>query len=54
MDDPEDATVVIVNTCGFIDAAKKESVNTILEIAELKDTAQLKALIVSGLLVAAI
>lgn len=50
VDKPEDATVVIVNTCGFIDAAKEESVNTILDLAELKDTARLKALIVSGCL----
>ena len=50
VDQPEDATVVIVNTCGFIDAAKEESVNTILNLAELKDTARLKALIVSGCL----
>lgn len=50
VDKPEDATVVIVNTCGFIDAAKEESVNTILNLAELKDTARLKALIVSGCL----
>lgn len=47
---PEDATVIIVNTCGFIDAAKEESVNTILNLAELKDSARLKALIVSGCL----
>jgi ribosomal protein S12 methylthiotransferase len=47
---PEDATVIIVNTCGFIDAAKEESINTILTLAELKDTARLKALIVSGCL----
>ncbi len=47
---PEDATVVIVNTCGFIDAAKEESVNTILNLAELKETSRLKALIVSGCL----
>ncbi|GIO36092.1 ribosomal protein S12 methylthiotransferase RimO [Paenibacillus antibioticophila] len=46
----EDATVIIVNTCGFIDAAKEESVNTILELAELKETGRLKALIVSGCL----
>jgi len=50
VDKPEDATVVIVNTCGFIDAAKEESVNTILQLAELKETARLKALIVSGCL----
>lgn len=46
----EEATVIIVNTCGFIDAAKEESVNTILDMAELKQTGQLKALIVSGCL----
>ncbi|MDQ1908907.1 30S ribosomal protein S12 methylthiotransferase RimO [Paenibacillus sp. GD4] len=46
----EEATVIIVNTCGFIDAAKEESVNTILDMAELKQTANLKALIVSGCL----
>jgi len=50
VDRPEDATVVIVNTCGFIDAAKEESGNTILELAELKETGRLKALIVSGCL----
>lgn len=50
VDDKEEATVIIVNTCGFIDAAKEESVNTILDMAELKQTANLKALIVSGCL----
>lgn len=50
VDDKEDATVIIVNTCGFIDAAKEESVNTILDLADLKETASLKALIVSGCL----
>jgi ribosomal protein S12 methylthiotransferase len=50
VDDKEDATVIIVNTCGFIDAAKEESVNTILDMAELKETGNLKALIVSGCL----
>lgn len=50
VDDHEDATVIIVNTCGFIDAAKAESVNTILELAELKESGRLKALIVSGCL----
>ncbi len=47
---PEEATVIIVNTCGFIDAAKEESVNTILDMADLKETGRLKALIVSGCL----
>jgi len=50
VDRPEDATVVIVNTCAFIDAAKEESVQTILELAELKKTSRLKALIVAGCL----
>jgi ribosomal protein S12 methylthiotransferase len=50
VDDEKQATVIIVNTCGFIDAAKEESVNTILDMAELKETARLKALIVSGCL----
>lgn len=50
VEDKEEATVIIVNTCGFIDAAKEESVNTILDLAELKETANLKALIVSGCL----
>lgn len=50
VEDPEDATVVIVNTCGFIDAAKEESVNTILDLADLKETGELKSLIVAGCL----
>lgn len=50
VDDKEEATVIIVNTCGFIDAAKEESVNTILDLSELKESANLKALIVSGCL----
>lgn len=50
VDNREDATVIIVNTCGFIDAAKEESVNTILELADLKESGRLKALIVSGCL----
>jgi len=50
VDREEEATIIIVNTCGFIDAAKEESVNKILDMAELKETASLKALIVSGCL----
>ena len=50
VENKEEATVIIVNTCGFIDAAKEESVNTILDMAELKQSANLKALIVSGCL----
>ena len=47
----EEADVIVVNTCGFIDAAKQESINTILEMAELKDTANCKRLVVAGCLV---
>lgn len=46
----DDATVIIVNACGFIDDAKEESVNSILDMAEFKQTGRLKALIVSGCL----
>src|SRR5438477_6768566 len=48
--DLEQADVVIVNTCGFIDAAKKESIDTILEVAERKGKG-LERLIVSGCMV---
>ena len=37
-DDPAQADVIIVNTCGFIDSAKQESIDTILEMAEYKKT----------------
>lgn len=50
VDDPSQATVVIVNTCGFIDAAKEESVNKILEMGELKEKGNLKSLVVAGCL----
>src|SRR6185295_10527427 len=45
------ADVLIVNTCGFIDSARQESVDAILEMAELKKTGNLKRLIVAGCLV---
>lgn len=51
VEDPKDATVVIVNTCGFIDAAKEESIDAILDLAALKESGQVKSLIVSGCLV---
>lgn len=47
----EAADVIVVNTCGFIDAAKQESINTILEMAQLKETANCKRLVVAGCLV---
>jgi ribosomal protein S12 methylthiotransferase len=46
---PEDADVIVVNTCAFIDAAKEESVDTILEMAEFKK-AGAKKLVVTGCL----
>ena len=48
--DFEEADIVLVNTCGFIESAKQESIQTILEIAQLKETANLKILIVTGCL----
>ena len=49
-DDEQEADIIIVNTCCFINDAKEESVNTILEMAEYKKTGPLKALIVTGCL----
>src|SRR5579871_4740399 len=48
---PGDADVIVVNTCSFIDPAKEESVNTILEMAEHKKTGRAQKLIVAGCLV---
>src|SRR6266436_5645503 len=47
----EDADTVVVNTCGFIDSAKKESIEAILEAAKLKTSGKAKRLIVAGCLV---
>ncbi len=49
-DDEEEADAAIINTCCFINDAKEESINTILEMAELKKEGKLKALIVTGCL----
>ena len=48
---PEDAEILIVNTCSFIDTAKQESVDTILEMARYKASGSAKRLIVAGCLV---
>ncbi len=48
--DAEEANVIVVNTCGFIDAAKKESIDTILELSGYKDTGACQKLVVSGCL----
>ena len=49
-DDEKEADVIVINTCCFINDAKEESINTILEMAELKKNGNLKALIVTGCL----
>lgn len=46
----EEAEVIVINTCGFIQDAKEESIETILEMAELKKRGQCRALIVTGCL----
>jgi ribosomal protein S12 methylthiotransferase len=47
----EDADIIVVNTCSFIDTAKQESVDTILEMAQLKTAGRAQKLIVAGCLV---
>ncbi|MCX6604796.1 MAG: 30S ribosomal protein S12 methylthiotransferase RimO [Acidobacteria bacterium] len=48
---PEDADVIVVNTCSFIDPAKQESIDTILEMAQFKHTGRAQRLVVAGCLV---
>ena len=48
--DVADSDIAIVNTCGFIEAAKKESIDTIIELLELKKQGKLKKVIVAGCL----
>lgn len=50
VDDPGQADTIVVNTCGFIEEAKKESISKILEMADLKKSGQLKKLVVAGCL----
>lgn len=47
---PEDADVIVVNTCGFIEAAKEESIDTILEMAQHRTNGRCKQLVVTGCL----
>src|SRR5579863_9037547 len=47
----EDADIIVVNTCSFIETAQQESVNTILEMAGLKTSGRAKKLVVAGCLV---
>ncbi len=48
--DPSEAKIIIVNTCGFIESAKEESINTILQMAEYKKSGSCKYIIVTGCL----
>lgn len=48
---PEEADILVVNTCGFIESAKEEAINTILEMAEFKKTEKCQYLIAIGCLV---
>ena len=50
VDDPKEAEIIIVNTCGFIQSAKEESIDTLLEMAEYKQTGRLKLLLATGCL----
>ena len=50
VNDPADADAVIVNTCGFIESAKQESINEIIELGKLKQEGTIKAIIVTGCL----
>lgn len=47
---PEDADVIVVNTCGFIESAKQESIETILELSDLKQEGRCERLVVAGCL----
>ncbi|WP_148551098.1 30S ribosomal protein S12 methylthiotransferase RimO [Paraclostridium bifermentans] len=46
----DEADIILVNTCGFIESAKQESIDTILDLAQLKENGNLKLLIVTGCL----
>lgn len=50
VDDPEQADTVVVNTCGFVDAAKKDSIDTLLAAADLKETGRPQAVVAVGCL----
>jgi len=48
--DPESANIIIINTCGFIDSAKEESINAIIEAGQYKTNGKCKLIIVAGCL----
>lgn len=51
VNNPEEAEIIVINTCGFIESAKQEAINTILEMAEFKENGKCRYLIVVGCLV---
>jgi ribosomal protein S12 methylthiotransferase len=50
VEDPADADAVMVNTCGFVEAAKKDSVDTLLQAADLKESGRTRAVVAVGCL----
>lgn len=50
VDSSDEADSIVINTCGFIDAAKEESINTILQAVELKKKGKIKKVVVAGCL----
>ncbi len=48
VEDPEDADTVVVNTCGFVESAKKDSVDTLLQASDLKETGKTQAVVAVG------
>ena len=51
VNDPKEAEIIIVNTCGFIEPAKEEAINTILDMAKYKKNGSCKYLVAMGCLV---
>lgn len=51
VNNPKEADIIVVNTCGFIESAKEEAINTLLEMAEYKKNGNCKYLIAMGCLV---
>src|SRR6187402_2848851 len=50
VDDPAQAEVIVVNTCGFIESAKQESIDTVLALSDMKRSGSCKQLVVAGCL----
>ncbi len=51
VNNPKDAEIILINTCGFIESAKEEGINTILEMSEYKKNGKCRYIIVTGCLV---